>query len=50
MNIVSDKAFYIDVGHKYLYRMSLSDDTVEVVMKIKLKMKTMRYLDVAIVY
>ncbi len=37
MNIVSDKAFYIDVGHKHLYRMSLSDDTVEVIYEDQIK-------------
>ena len=37
MNIVSDKAFYIDVGHKHLYRMSLSDDTVEVMYEDQIK-------------
>ena len=31
MNIVSEKAFYIDVGHECLYRMSLADDTVNLV-------------------
>ena len=31
MNIVSNKAFFIDVGHNYLYRLSLSDDSVDMV-------------------
>ena len=37
MNIVSDKAFYIDVGHEHLYRMSLSDDTVKIVNEDQIK-------------
>ena len=37
MNIVSDKAFYIDVGHKSLYRMSLADDTVELIQEKDIK-------------
>lgn len=31
MEIVSEKAFFIDVGHEYLYRMSLADETVDLV-------------------
>ena len=37
MNIISDKAFYIDVGHEHLYRLSLSDDSVETVMENEIK-------------
>ena len=37
MNIVSDKAFFIDVGHKHLYRMSLADDTVETIKEEMIK-------------
>jgi L-ascorbate metabolism protein UlaG (beta-lactamase superfamily) len=31
MKIVSDKSFYIDVGHEHLYRLSLSDDSVQTI-------------------
>ncbi len=31
MNIISNKAFFIDVGHDHLYRMNLADETVELV-------------------
>ena len=37
MNIVSDKAFFIDVGHEHLYRMSLADDTVETIKEEQIK-------------
>jgi len=37
MSIVSDKAFFIDVGHEHLYRMSLADDTVETIQEEKIK-------------
>ena len=37
MNIKSSKAFYIDVGHEALYRMSLSDDSVELVKESEIK-------------
>ena len=31
MNIVSNKAYFIDVGHNHLYRLSLADDSVKMV-------------------
>jgi len=31
MNIDSDKVFFIDVGHDYLYKLSLSDDQVSLI-------------------
>lgn len=37
MNIVSDKAFFIDVGHEHLYRMTLADDTVETIKEEQIK-------------
>ena len=37
MNIVSDKTFFIDVGHDHLYRMNLSDDTVQLVRENEIK-------------
>ena len=39
MNIVSDKTFFIDVGHKHLYRLNLSDDTVQLVKEDQIKDK-----------
>lgn len=36
MDIVSDKIFYIDVGHEHLYRLSLSDDNVELIKEIEI--------------
>ncbi len=37
MNIISDKAFFIDVGHEHLYRMNLKDDTVVMVKEKEIK-------------
>lgn len=37
MNIVSKKVFFIDVGHNYLYRLSLADNSVDTVMESEIK-------------
>ena len=34
MNIVSNKAYFIDVGHNHLYRLSLADDSVKMVKRV----------------
>ncbi len=37
MNIVSDKTFFIDVGHDHLYRMNLGDDMVQLIKENEIK-------------
>ena len=39
MDIISDKAFYIDVDHDCLYRLSLADESVELVKEDEIKDK-----------